>query len=357
MRFAFRVDASLRIGNGHMMRCIALAQTLRAHGAQCEFICRVHPGDLIEMARTRGFVVHPLTAVPPDTHTGGGLGCDWPQDAAHTQAALGGAERFDWLIVDHYGIDHGWESVLHAQGLRLMAIDDLADRRHACDLLLDQNLGRSAADYAGLVPDTCTILAGPTFALLDPTFAERRPRSLARRSAGDLTQLLVSMGGVDAANATGRVLSALAGNACASCWHVNVVMGPHAPMLGAVRRQAQRMPIPTALHVGIGFADMADLMAASDLAIGGAGGTAWERCCLGLPTLLVVLAENQRAGAQALEHAAAATLIGDVDDIAARLPAALTAMMQPAALVNMSAAASAVADGLGAIRVAQRLAA
>lgn len=358
MRVAFRVDASLQVGNGHVMRCLTLAQCLQAQGAQCAFISRPQAGDLFDLVRARGFVVHPLAAtvssngVPsrPDT------GVDWALDAAQTRHALDGAGPFDWLVVDHYRVDHRWEAALQQVGRRLMVIDDLADRRHVCDLLLDQNLGRQRADYAALVPAGCVLLAGPAFALIEPVFAQHRARSLAHRPAGALARLLVSMGGVDASNATGRVLSALAGFAPSVGWRVDVVMGPHAPALQEVRQQARGMPAPTTVHVGIAPAEMAELMAACDLAIGGAGGTAWERCCLGLPTLLVVLAENQRAGAQALVRAQAARMIGGVEDIAIGLPAALSAVQQAALLARMSAAASAVADGQGVQRVAQALA-
>jgi len=187
-----------------------------------------------------------------------------------------------------------------------MVIDDLADRPHDCDLLLDQSLGREAADYAGLLPPAATPLIGPGYALLRPEFARLRAASLARRERPVLRKLLVTMGGVDKDNATGRVLDALASCTLPDAVEITVVMGPQAPWLSEVRAQAAAMPVPTKVLVGV--RDMAALMAESDLAIGGGGMTSIERCVLGLPTIIVIQAENQIRQAKDLERAGAAVI-------------------------------------------------
>jgi spore coat polysaccharide biosynthesis predicted glycosyltransferase SpsG len=165
------------------------------------------------------------------------------------------------------------------------------------------------------------------------------------------------MGGADPSNVTVRVLTALADGPIAAHWRIDVVMGHHAPSVAQVRRRGESMPCPTEVHVGIRLDDMAALMARSDLAIGAAGGTAWERCCLGLPSLLVVLAENQRAGAMALEQAGAAVVVGEVEDVATRLFEAMTRLARPATIASVSATASAIVDGQGVGRVVRALAA
>jgi UDP-2,4-diacetamido-2,4,6-trideoxy-beta-L-altropyranose hydrolase len=352
-----RADASLQIGTGHVMRCLTLADALRRRGARCTFVCRAHDGHLIGAIKQQG---HSIETLPVGAaHAGAGttshahwLGADWLTDAQQTIAALG-SHRPDWIVVDHYALDAAWESALRSHAGRVLAIDDLADRPHDADLLVDQNLGRDAADYAGLVPAGCTVLAGATFALLRREFAQWRERSLQRRRSPSLRRLLITMGGIDLPNATGAVLQALRACELPPDCRLSVVMGAAAPWLDQVRSLAALMPRPTEVLVRV--EDMAQQMAHSDLAIGAAGGTAWERCCLGLPVLLVLLADNQLHGARALEAAGAAMLIGDAAAVERELVPALARASAPAMLTRMAEAAAQLTDGLGADRVAQRM--
>ena len=194
------------------------------------------------------------------------------------------------------------------------------------------------------------MLTGPQYALLRPEFAGLRPYSLQRRQARPaLCQLLITMGGVDQPNATGQVLQALKTCALPADCRITVVMGLTAPWLQNVRELAAQMPWPTEVVVNVN--DMARRMADSDLAIGAAGSTSWERCCLGLPTLMVVLAENQQAGAQALEAAHAARLIGSVSDIATQLPQAVRELSDSKHQMRMSLAASSITNGQGVEKI------
>ena len=287
----FRTDASLIMGSGHVMRCLTLADALRVQGAQCHFISREHSGHLLEVIRQRGHTVtalpagNPISAmtanvVPQPAHAAW-LGCDWQTDALQTGAILTDLKP-DWLVVDHYALDQRWEEAVTPQCRKLLVIDDLADRAHNCDLLLDQNLGRKSEHYAPLVTAQCQVLTGPQYALLRPEFAALRPYSLQRRQAQPaLRQLLITMGGVDQPNATGKVLQALKTCALPQESRITVVMGLTAPWLQNVRELAAQMPWPTEVVISVG--DMARRMADSDLAIGAAGSTSWERCCLHLP--------------------------------------------------------------------------
>jgi UDP-2,4-diacetamido-2,4,6-trideoxy-beta-L-altropyranose hydrolase len=366
MHFAIRVDASNQMGSGHVMRCLTLAEALRADGAQCHFISRAHTGHLLELIRQRGFAVTalPVELPPPPANWqvaskrpkepvhAPWLGCDWQTDAEQTRAVLAKLQP-DWLVVDHYALDQRWETALRPHYQKLMVIDDLADRPHQCDLLLDQNLGRQPQDYANLVPAQCKVLTGPQYALLRPEFAALRAYSLQRRQQPVLKQVLITMGGVDQSNATGQVLQALKGCTLPQDCRISVVMGLQAPWLQQVRAQAQDMHWPTEVLVNI--SDMAQRMADSDLAIGAAGSTSWERCCLGLPTLMVVLADNQWPGAKALDAAQAACLIGEVGDIATQLPLAVRAVNQDDRLMQMSTFTCSITDGLGVYQVLQTL--
>lgn len=360
MQVAFRCDASLQIGSGHVMRCLTLAEALRLRGHTCRFICRDLPGQMAERIESSGFAVTLLPA--PDGGFVPGAkapfhaqwaAVPWQTDATQTRAAL--AADCDWLVLDHYAFDAQWEKAVRPAAARIMVIDDLGDRSHMADLLLDQNLGRQAADYDGLLPDTAERLIGPRFALLRPEFEAARAQSLARRRACGfaLRHLMIFLGGMDLPDVTGRALAALAADLPPSVRQITVVMGPSAPCLGSVQEQAKAMPIPTRVLVGV--ADMAALMAEADLAIGAAGGTAWERCVQGLPSLIVVLAHNQQEGAEALAKAGAAMLAGAAADAAlgkSLCDAVARLSRDPIAMEAMSAYAAKVADGLGAARVA-----
>lgn len=360
---AFRVDASIDIGTGHVMRCLTLADALKAKGASCHFISRSHSGNLLDDIHHRGFAVSELTVcenieqslseseAPLPSHAGW-LGCDWMMDAHQTGEIL--AElKTDWLIVDHYALDARWENAIKPYCRKIMVIDDLADRHHVCHFLLDQNLGRIKHDYTGLVPEYCTVLVGPQYALLRPEFAGLREYSLNRRENSKLKNLLVSLGGVDKHNATGTILKALKICLLPADCRIIIVLGANAPWLDEIRTIAEQMPWKTEVLVNIN--DMAQQMADADLAIGAAGGTSWERCCLGLPTLLVVLAENQWFVASSLHSAEAAKLIGDESTLDQDLVPAVAEIRSNKLLSQMSHNASKLTDGLGVIRIVQHL--
>ncbi len=362
MKAAFRVDASLQIGSGHVMRCLTLAEALREKGVQCHFISREHPGHLLQLIHERDFI---LTMLPqsifiPVDHLENGnilaadpahaawLGCDWQTDAEQTRAVLADYQP-DWLVVDHYALDQRWEKALKLNSRKLMVIDDLADRPHQCDLLLDQNVGRQIGDYTNLVPPECKVIVGPQYALLRPEFATLRSYSLKRRLQPVLKNILITMGGVDQPNATGLVLQTLKHCRLPEDCRISIVMGLQAPWLKQVQALAKDMPWPIDVLVNIN--DMAQRMADSDLAIGAAGSTSWERCCLGLPSLMIVLADNQSSVAQALQAAKAAQLLGGLSDIEMKLPLAIDALTtlhnSQQILWDTSMAAAALTDGLG----------
>lgn len=358
-RIAFRADASVEIGTGHVMRCLTLADALAREGAECHFLCRPQPGDLNGLIRARGHSLHELAPPQPGWRASGGpahagwLGRDWQGDAAEVASLLAGL-RPDWLVVDHYALDAAWEGAIRPAVGRLMVIDDLADRPHACDLLLDQNLGRRAEDYAALVPAGTLVLTGPRHALLRPEFAARRAESLARRRQPRLGRLLVTMGGIDRDNVTERVLDALDACPLPADLEITVVMGPQAPWRKPVEARAARMRYATDMRVGVD--DMARLMTDSDLAIGAAGSTSWERCALGLPSILLVLAENQRGIAESLHRQGASIAVSSAAAAADFLASHLRAETLIPCLHRLSVGAAAITDGEGAARVVRRMA-
>lgn len=355
MRVAFRADASVTIGTGHVMRCLTLADTLQVLGADCRFITRDLPGHLGALIADRGFATSLLDA-PTGLAPSGPLehkawaGVTWEHDLVNTRAAI---DRADWLVVDHYAFDARWQRELRSQVGRIMVIDDLADRSHAADLLLDQNLGRVTQDYDGLVPSDCQILTGPRFALLRPEFAAHREASLARRAIARLSHLMISMGGTDIVDATSAVLRALAQADLPDDLLISVVMGSHAPALGRVRALAATMPWSTRLLVDVG--DMAALMTDADLAIGAGGSTTWERCCLGLPSIIIETAANQADAVAAMEDAGAALGTGPLAHPAfgERLVMAVEGLRDTESRALLGQISSGMCAGDGAARVAK----
>ncbi len=348
---AFRCDASERMGSGHVMRCLTLADELKRHSLDCVFVCRERAGDMTAQIQKRGYraIALPLADNGEDA--------DWlgvPLTTEIEQART----VFDTLtpsriIVDHYGLDAKWEERAAPDGCPVMAIDDMADRPHNCDVLLDQNLGRRAEDYDGLVSDKCARLIGPRYALLRPKFGAARAQSLARRQGNTLQHILISMGGMDADNATGSVLETLSG--LPKTKKLTVILGPNAPHINDVKQRAKAMSCRAELLINV--TEMAELMSQADLAIGAVGGTAWERCCLGLPTLTLVLADNQLPAAEALSKEGASLMLGQMGDGGwqKKLNEYVDFLTDPIPLFDMSHKAANVTDGLGRQRIVDTL--
>ncbi len=315
MKIAFRVDASVEIGTGHVVRCLTLADALTAKGAKCLFVMRQLPGNMIDAARARG---HDVSVLPPPTTSlthadapphARWLGVDWENDVEDTKAALSPSGKYDWLVVDHYALDARWERQLRAQVQQVLIIDDLADRPHECDLLLDQNLQEGPSRYHGLVSPECLQLVGPRYALLRPTFRTKRQESPPNRTM-PVRRLLVFLGGIDLPGITPRALAAVEA-VCGNDLQTDVVVGPANPKSAEIEAWCSTRDW---VHFHPGNADMAELMAAADVAIGAGGTALWERSCLLLPTLLVTIADNQVPGANAVGKRGAALYLGNAED-------------------------------------------
>ena len=361
MHVAFRCDASSVIGSGHVVRCLTLAKVLVDRGAKCSFLCRTLPGNMMDQIADAGHRVYPLPAPKHPVNSGsadgdyaGWLGVSAEADAVECRAVFD-AILPDRVVVDHYALDIKWEEAA-CRHLPIMVIDDLANRPHRCDILLDQNLGHYPKDYDGLVPQSAVRLIGPANALLRPEFAAARPSSLERRSTLSApTHALVFMGGMDRENSTEAILGILAKEPLPEAFRLSVVMGRTAPHLEAVVARARSMPFPTEVLVDV--RDMASLLAQADLVIGAAGGSAWERCCLGIPTIVLTLADNQKSAALALQAQGAVFLIGDMRDGRwdKMLVEGLRRLSAPDTLLQMSKSAAAITDGNGAQWVASHL--
>lgn len=317
MNVAIRTDASIEIGTGHAMRCLTLAAALRDRGADVSFVCRELPGNLCSQIEERGFPVYRLLFESHDFSTvadasgvkhANWLGVDWQTDAGQTIKLLASRRgSTDWLVVDHYALDRRWESSLRPHAGRIMVIDDLADRPHEADLLLDQNYYMNPAGrYERLVPEPCRLLTGPRYALLREEFAEAASSGIEKD--GCIRRLFVFFGGSDLTNETGNALKGL--SLLGGRWNIetDVVIGPNNANRRTIEALASGMPC---VRIYEGVENMARLMARADLAIGAGGITTWERCCVGLPAVVISTALNQCEAVQDLAVTGSIYLLGE----------------------------------------------
>jgi UDP-2,4-diacetamido-2,4,6-trideoxy-beta-L-altropyranose hydrolase len=327
----FRVDASPSIGSGHVRRCLVLAEALAADGWSVAFACCAGTKEAVPPLARGGFACRVVLA----EHNG--------STPLHDAAADG----CDLLVVDHYVLDARFEHACRSWVKTILVIDDLADRAHDCEILLDQTPGRQASDYASLVPGHCTVLAGSRFALLDPRF--RRARERLGAPSDEVRRLLVGFGGTDPAGATARVLEALVIAKLGAA--VDVILGTANDDIGRIEQLAAQLDPPAAVHVSVD--DMAGMIARADMAIGAGGVSALERCCLGVPSITITIAENQHKLADELALSGAAENLGPVGELSTRdIADAVSRLASDSARRGkMRAAALTVTDGLGAARV------
>jgi UDP-2,4-diacetamido-2,4,6-trideoxy-beta-L-altropyranose hydrolase len=329
-----RADASAAIGTGHVVRMLALAGELVRRDARVAFVARTMPDHLRSAIRDAGIAFAALR--------------DDADDATATRAALG--DRRGLLVVDHYGIGAEWEAALRPHCAAIVAIDDLADRRHACDVLVDQNHHPDpAARYAGLVPAGTTLLLGPQFALLRPQFARERTRALGRDARSPM-RIFVCFGGSDPSNETTKALAGIAASRYRGV-PVDVVVGgasPHRATIEAFDALAH-------LRVFAGVTEIAPLMAEATLAIGAGGTMTWERCALGLPSMLAVLAENQDALTASLAREGTVVSVGPASATTPQTYREALDALDDAGLDRMRRRSAELVDGRGATRVAERI--
>lgn len=311
MTVLFVCDAGSSVGGGHVMRCLTLARALQARGAAVAFLRTPETQDI-------------LARFAPDV------------------ALAGEDEAADLVVVDSYRMDPAREAAWRGRARRLAVIDDLA-RPHEADLVLDPSFGRSEGDYRAAI-----VLAGPAYALVRPAFAAAREAALVRRGE-PATRCLVSLGLTDVGEITGRVAAALVGSGLA----LDVVVGAGAPSLPAL----ETLTAEEAVTLHVDTADMAGLIARADLCVGAGGSSVWERACLGLPTVTLILADNQRDMAMKLD-AAGATLALDArwPGLERRLADAVERLAGDERLrARLSATSAALCDGKGAERAADAL--
>ena len=337
-KVVFRADASISIGGGHVMRCLALADVLSEHGWECNFASNIQAAEIVP-SLNRG--KHGLLELDETEYDKPEALCrNWP-------------DGINLLIVDHYGLGIEFETGCRSWAQKIMAIDDVPNRKHDCDVLLDQTVGRKHEEYDTVVKEGVLRLIGSKYALVRSDFQSRRQFSLARRAVPDLKRGVLCFGMVDSVNATTRALLGLEQSSLDVS--VDVIVGDGAPHLRSIEAVLSASRLAARLHVD--STQIAALMTNADLALGTAGSTSWERCCLGLPSIVVVVADNQVRIATELVMARAAISLGCINSLqASNFADVLQALAENVDdLSNFSRNAAMVCDGKGARRVAQIL--
>jgi len=317
------------------MRCVALADELKREGCTVTFLCRALEGNLIESVEHKVIVLEKNDDFQSDDLYSNWLGATQGQDAKQTIKVM--PKITDLLVVDSYALGQFWHQKLRPYTKKILVIDDLADRQFDCDILLNQNLGVEEKVYEGRVPRDCKLLLGCNYALLRPEFSETRTEALEKRlHTTEIENILVSVGGSDIDNVTYDILQQLD-----SKFNIVVVLGKISPYNKMIKAYAKNKNIEVIVDAN----NMSELMLNADIAIGAGGSTSWERCCLGLPTLLCVLADNQRGAAERLEDLGAVIIINN-------LKTDLQLIIENSDYQNiMSNNAKSICDGLGCKRV------
>jgi UDP-2,4-diacetamido-2,4,6-trideoxy-beta-L-altropyranose hydrolase len=337
-RILFFADAGPEVGGGHVMRCLTLARALTERGAECAF---VESRAAAPVLRRFGWPGQTLLAIS-DAHDLAGL----------VAYARDFADRFQphVIVVDHYGAGTGEEAALKRELRQIVVIDDLANRRHYCDLLLDPGYGRRSEAYRNLAPAHAHMLMGPAYALVRPEFGSARQRAMSRRAKhGPAARLLVALGLTDIGGVTERVVRALAPALDEA--RLDVAIGGESASLPALRALAAG---DRRIRLWVDNAEMASLTADADVAIGAGGSSVWERAVVGLPSATVILAENQRV---MIEHMADAGFTRGLDaaapDFEARVVDAWRRLAgDPALRWRLTERCAELCDGHGAERVA-----
>ncbi len=363
---AIRVDASTRMGTGHVMRCLTLATKLKEHGANVIFLSKKHQGNLNQLITQKGFELFELSApiqnIENETDEKLWLGCNFQDDANECLQAFKSL-TIVLLIVDHYSLDAHWQRLIKAKLslTKIMVIDDLANRSHDCDFLLDQTLGRKKSDYEKLVPNYCQLLLGADFIMLRDEFLQNRATAKNTRNsrikASGIENILITMGGTDPDNIAEKLLNWLIKFQHDSQTSNKIQVTLVANQASAFIKNLEEI---SANHdwitIVINPESMAKLMLATDIAIGSSGATAWERCCLGLPSLSIISAENQKFVSENLTRAGAIINLSHFSKLTyTKFSESLTRITSIITYQQMVEQSFACCDGLGLTKVADVL--
>lgn len=339
---AICADASRQIGSGHLMRCLSLARALRQIGAEVRFYYAAWPGHADTWLNAQGFhgelldfAVDNFLADENAKDSANVWSTLWQQQYGHaclkawqpwlqslnTQATSSVHRTIDWCIYDNYGLAADFVKVIKPSCRQLMAIDDLANREHPVDLLLDQNaVFGMQTRYQTWLPAACTQLLGPQYALLRPEFySSSMPitaQTSSARSHQQVNRILVSIGGSDTVGLTERLCKLLFAQQVFADISLDVVVGS---AYEKITELTELIAARANSRLFVQTNEMANLMRQADLAIGAGGSSQWERALTHLPSLVVAVADNQQPGCEYLQHLGAIQYLGRVEQVSDEL--------------------------------------
>ena len=348
MNILFRADASIHIGSGHVMRCLVLAKILSNRGHKVTFATRPQKGDFVDYIQQQNIQIIELlrasesTSPQNENDYTAWLKLTWLEDANDFIQKAG---EVDLVIVDHYGINKEWEKhVSQSLNCKIFVIDDLV-REHCANLILDQTFGRQEQEYITANKET-RILTGSQYSLLAPQYSELRKQTEQKKSKSTDCKVLVTMGAIDTPNVTLKVLQALS---IIENINVTVLLSPRAPHYESVSLFCTN--IPSITHIDFSE-DVATLMLEHDVAIGAPGSTSWERACLGLPSIIIPIADNQIDIAENIANAGAAIKLA-IEDIEVEFKNTFKLLIDK--WLEYRVANLKITDGLGVYRIAYEI--
>lgn len=364
----FRVDAAPYMGIGHLIRCLTFANSLNKHQWHIVFVCSDLENNYYDVLKDTGFELRLLPqatqknqseqnksstiedAIPKHSHW---LPKSQQEDAIQTLEVTSDLECIDLLIIDHYALDRRWEENFgdRSKVKNIFVIDDLADRAHYCDFLLDQTFGRTKEDYQNLVPYECSLLIGKDYILMREEFLQKRDAALKSRLNNDnaIQNILICFGSGDPQNATSKVLDAL--EHIEGPFSITVLLSSKAPHIDKI--EFYKFNYPHKVEIISDCQNVSDKIKEADIAFGAGGTMAWERCCLGLPSFIVMIADNQNLITKKLEQGGAAISLGRQENLISQniIDAFKTLISNPQAIKSMARQAAKICDGTGTQRI------
>ncbi len=349
MKILFRADGAPEMGTGHLSRCMALAHALRNRGHQILFLVMDHPGNFSQILKDQGFDFELIPQFKNYKKPVTGIENTWLGNELQDEISFSSQviKKFNpaYVVVDHYDIDYRWQKAVKAPGIKIFVIDDLANRQHDCEFLLDQTLGRIRKDYENLIPKNSQTLLGTEFALLREEFSDRPDG----RSFEDVKNIFVSMGGSDPRGITLQILKGL--EKVTKPLEIDVILKQDSRGFQEVKEIEAKSHHK--IRVIKDAKRMSELMKHADIAFGAGGSSAWERCSMALPTLTILVADNQKKVISELSSYGAIINLGPYENVTPELVYESFAkiMTDPGKLLEMSEKARTLCDGKGCERV------
>ena len=357
MKILIRTDASVKIGTGHVFRCLTLANILKDRGCKVTFC-------LIDISNSLNNKIvdlgHDLKLLPTNKI----LNKYHPEEEWVKKDQINDCEMaidvcqsfYDLVIIDHYGLSIFWEKHSKKFAKKILVIDDLLTRKHKCDFFLNQNLGFEISDYNLLINNSCISFFGPQYAILREEFTKSKDSSLRRKESKTKNKIMISMGGADVDNVTKKILQIIGKLNLQTSFEIDVILGSANPWIKEVALFLKELKVNTKLHIDT--QEISQIMSESDIAIGAGGSTSWERCCLGLPSIIISLAENQIAISKSLHACGAALYIGGLNqnNFDSKLVNAINTLLTDSILYEkMSRKSASIVDGHGTDKLIESL--